>query len=61
VAEVNDTNCFNSSEIGFNNVYTTVLQAAANSTSGAESFGSSSISTWTTILPLVVSFAWAML
>jgi len=49
VAEVNSSNCFNSSDISFNNVYT----IAQSSSSGASR-------TYATLLPLVATLMWAL-
>lgn len=60
IANVNESNCFNSSDIGFNNVYTMTLQAAANSTSGAESrLGSTPLWSWSSLV-LAALMAWAL-
>jgi len=66
VAEVNKSNCFNDSDIGFNSVYTTVLQLApdANTTSAGfpriTSPFSSRLSI-ATLLPLAATLAWALI
>lgn len=65
VAEVNRSNCFNSSDIGFNDVYTLVDKVApdANTTSGAVS-AQLTVSThmqYITLGTLVATLAWAML
>jgi len=65
VPEVNKSNCFNDSDIGFNTVYTTVLEAApdSNTTSAATlsiSLPFSSRMSITTLVPLVATLAWAL-
>ena len=37
LGEVNETNCFNSTDIGFSDVYTITVKPVGNITSGAES------------------------
>jgi len=53
VAEVNETNCYNSSDISFANVYSIPI--------GTASAGLRSISATTTLLPLVGLLMWALL
>jgi len=52
VPEVNSTNCFNSSDIGFNNVFTTAGISAAPHTM--------SIPQYAMLVPLVLGTMWAM-
>ncbi|KAI9731858.1 MAG: hypothetical protein M1818_007723 [Claussenomyces sp. TS43310] len=64
VAEVNSSNCANSSDIGFNNVYSVVnvLAPDLNTTSGAVSsqLFESRMTPYATLLPLMAALIWAM-
>lgn len=74
IAEVNESNCFNSNQIGFADVYTITTkasnQAVVNATSGAEPsvsfwyFGRHRQGSWLGYagwLPLIVGGLWVLL
>ncbi|RYO87982.1 hypothetical protein DL766_001701 [Monosporascus sp. MC13-8B] len=68
IPEVNETNCFNSTDLGFAEIYTITTKAvgeSANSTSGAPSSfwrrNSPSFWSWAGYLPVVVGSAWLLL
>lgn len=69
IAEVNKTNCFNSTDLGFAELYTITTKAigdTANSTSGANPSGiwrrssSSSAWSWVGYLPMVAGGLWLL-
>lgn len=70
LAEVNDTNCFNSNDIGFSDIYTitTRMSGQGNSTSGAEArfwywgrHSKSSVGAMIGWLPVVLGGLWVLL
>ncbi len=63
IAEVNETNCFNSTDLGFAEIYTITTKAvgeSANSTSGAAA-GISTLWMWTGYLPVIAGGLWLLL
>ncbi|KAL8696005.1 MAG: hypothetical protein Q9201_007868 [Fulgogasparrea decipioides] len=56
VAEVNETNCLNSTQIGFDLVFTT-----DSLTSAASPFTSSRLTSWIASIPLAVAITWSFL